>query len=125
MSMLDERTAKEIAQQWIEVWNSHNLDEILSHYAEEIEFSSPLIAKLLGDAGGKIRGKAALKDYFGQGLKTYPDLKFELVQVLVGVNSLVIYYRSVQNLHAAEFMMIGDRNLITQVQAHYSFSAEV
>ena len=122
--MLNERTAKEIAQQWIEVWNSHDLDNILSHYAEEIEFSSPLIAKLLGDAGGKIWGKAALKDYFGKGLKAYPDLKFELIQVLVGVNSLVIYYRSVQNLYAAEFMMIGDRNLITQVQAHY-ISTEV
>lgn len=118
--MLDKKTTQEIAQQWIEVWNSHNLDEILSHYAEEIEFSSPLIAKLLGNADGKIQGKAVLRDYFARGLKAYPDLKFELIQVLTGVNSLVIYYHSVQNLYAAEWMMIGDRNLITQVQAHYN-----
>jgi hypothetical protein len=120
--MLDIITAEKIAGEWIAAWNSHNLNQILSHYAEEIEFSSPVIVKLLQDPGGKIQGKAALKTYFAQGLMAYPNLKFELIQVLTGVNSLVIYYRSIQNLYAAEFMMISDQNLITQVQAHYSAS---
>lgn len=118
--MLDKEIAKEIAQQWTVAWNTHDLNQILSHYSEDIQFSSPFIAKLLQDPTGMIQGKVALKAYFAEGLKAYPDLKFEPIQVLTGVNSLVIYYRSVQNLYAAEFMAIGDRHLITQVQAHYS-----
>ncbi|HEY9629062.1 MAG TPA: nuclear transport factor 2 family protein [Coleofasciculaceae cyanobacterium] len=120
--MLDEKTGKQIAQRWLDAWNSHDLDEILSHYGEEVQFFSPLITKLLKDPSGKIQGKPALRAYFAQGLMAYPDLKFEPIQVLTGVNSVVIYYRSVQNLYSAEFMVIGDQNLITHVQAHYSSS---
>jgi ketosteroid isomerase-like protein len=119
-NMLDEKIALEISRNWIEAWNHHDLDEILSHYAEEIEFCSPFIVKLLNNASGKLQGKSALREYFAKGLTTYPDLKFEPIQVLMGVNSLVIYYQSVRNLQAAEYMIINDQGLITQVTAHYS-----
>ena len=31
------------AEEWITAWNTHDLDRILSHYAEDIVFRSPVI----------------------------------------------------------------------------------
>lgn len=108
----------QFAQNWIRAWNQHDLDQIMAHYAESIEFSSPLLLKLL-DTATPLRGKAALADYFAKGLAAYPDLQFELVQVLTGLNSLVIYYHSVHSQMAAEVMVLNAAGLVEQAMAHY------
>jgi hypothetical protein len=120
--MLTEQDAFKIAQTWIEDWNRHDLDAIMSHYAEDIVFNSPIIIKLLGNPEGKIQGKSALKDYFAKGLAAYPNLKFGPIKILIGVNSLVIYYHSIKDLFAAECMVINEQGLVTETKAHYSAS---
>jgi hypothetical protein len=45
--------------------------------------------------------------------------RHDLEAILAGVNSLVLYYPSVNNLLSAEYMEIGDRGLIAKVSAHY------
>lgn len=109
----------QLAQDWFDAWNRHDLDGIMAHYAEEIEFRSPFIVQLLGDPEGCIRDKSTLRDYFARALTLYSDLHFDPIQVLPGVNSLVLYYRSVRGLFAAEYLEINDRGLITRVAAHY------
>lgn len=117
--MLTQATAQAIAQAWIDSWNRHDLDAILAHYGEDIEFTSPLIVQLMGDPFGTIKGKSALRTYFTKGLAAYPDLKFELLQILTGVNSLVLYYRSVNHTLAAELMVLNPEGQIIKVMAHY------
>ena len=34
--------AEAFAAHWIEAWNSHDIDAILSHYVDDVEFLSPL-----------------------------------------------------------------------------------
>lgn len=34
---------RKFAEKWIISWNSHNLDDILSHYSEDIEITTPMI----------------------------------------------------------------------------------
>jgi len=114
-----ERTAQ-MARDWIDSWNSNDLDAILSHYTEDVEFTSPFAVKLMGDSSGTIKGKEKLREYFGRGLKAYPGLRFEPLQVLTGVNSLTIYYRSVKWMLAAEVMFPGDDGRIERVFAHYA-----
>lgn len=117
---LSESKLLQLAKCWLDDWNQHNLEAILSHYSDSILFTSPLVSKILNRADGTIRGKAQLQDYFTRGLTNYPDLQFELIQVLVGVNSIVIYYRSINQLLAAEFMQVDLSGLIVKVNAHYS-----
>lgn len=112
--------AQHLASQWVEAWNAHDLDAILSHYAENIEFTSPFVVKLTGDSSGTLHGKAALRDYFSRGLSAYPDLHFDLLRVLAGVDSVTLYYRSVNGLYAAETMQLGPDGLVTRVLAHYA-----
>jgi hypothetical protein len=112
--------AKVFAQEWIEAWNSHDINAILSHYADDIQFTSPFIVKLLNDPSGTLRGKDKLRSYFEKGLPAYPDLKFELVEVLTGMDSVTLYYKSVKGLMAAEVMFLNEKGKVTRVEAHYN-----
>jgi ketosteroid isomerase-like protein len=117
---LTEERARALAGEWVDAWNRHDLDAILSHYAGGVEFTSPFVVRLLGDPTGTVRGKAALRDYFARGLAAYPDLRFELLQVLVGVQSVTVYYRSVGNRLAAEVMELDTQGQVVRVLAHYA-----
>lgn len=108
------------AQDWIAAWNAHDLEQILSHYAEDVEFRSPFVVKLTGQAAGVLRGKAALRDYFGRGLAAYPSLRFEYIRLYTGVDNCVLEYRSVNNLRAAEAMEFDRAGKIRRVQASYT-----
>lgn len=115
-----EEEARHFAARWLDAWNRHDLDAIMHHYADEIEFSSQFVVELLGKADGTITGKEALRDYFAKGLAAYPDLVFHLHKVLAGVGSVTIYYESVNHLIAAEVMEFDDQGLIKRVLAHYA-----
>jgi ketosteroid isomerase-like protein len=93
--MIDRAWAEEFARDWIAGWNSHDVDRVLAHYADDFEMTSPLIVQRLGVADGKLKGKEAIRRYWSQGLAATPDLQFKLLDVVVGVNSLAIIYESV------------------------------
>lgn len=118
--MLTQQTANAIATDWITAWNSHNIQAIMHHYADDITFTSPFIIRINNDPTGTITSKPALQQYFERALTAYPDLKFELFHVLASVNSVVLYYKSVNNLLAAECMLLNDEGKVRQVYAHYT-----
>jgi len=118
--MITEEFARKLAEEWIESWNSHDIESILSHYGQDIIFSSPFIVKLLENQTGTIRGKEELRLYFLKGLEAYPELKFELKDIFTGVDSITLYYKSVNNLSAAEVMIFDSDAKITKVIAHYN-----
>ncbi len=117
---MTEQQARSFADNWIKAWNSHDLDAIVEHYANDVEFTSPFIARLLNDPSGTVRGTEALRAYFQRGLETFPDLHFELRAVLSGVSSLTLLYRSVHNLLAAEVLEFNEHGQVTRVLAHYA-----
>lgn len=117
--MITDTQSQTFANEWIDSWNAHDLDRILKHYSDNIEFSSPFIIKLFNEPSGKIKSKEKLKPYFEKGLLAYPNLKFELLHVLKGVNSITLLYRSVNNLLAAEVMILDNQGKISKVLAHY------
>lgn len=106
-------------QEWLEAWNAHDLERILSHYAQDVEFHSPFIEKILGKPDGRLQGKAALREYFSHALRAYPALKFEFSRVYGGGRSCVLEYRSVNGIRAAECMEFDGHSTIRRVQAHY------
>jgi len=92
-----------LATDWIDSWNSHDLDRIMEHYSDEVALTSPVAARLLNDPEGTVRGKAALRAYFAKGLAFYPDLKFELLDTMRGLGSLVLYYKNQNGARTGEF----------------------
>ena|SRR5215831_1762306 len=111
-------THREFAADWVAAWNSHDLGRILAHYDETVVLTSPRARLILGRDDGTVRGKAALRDYFKQGLAKLPDLKFTLDRVFSGVNSVVLEFRTSDGRHVAEFMAFGPDGLVRQVCAN-------
>lgn len=111
---------REFALEWIEAWNSHDLDAIMSHYDDEVVLTSPVAAKILNRASGRVEGKVALREYFRRGLQAYPNLNFELLDAMRGLSSIVLCYRNQSGTRTAEFMELGENGKIIRVVANYS-----
>ena len=112
--------AKTFANEWIESWNSHNLDRILSHYSDNFEITTPMIKVVLGIETGTLKGKEEIRNYWEAALKKVPDLYFELKEVTESVGSIAIYYKSVLEKMAIEVMFFDEEGKVNRVIAHYS-----
>jgi ketosteroid isomerase-like protein len=117
--MLTGEWARQFAKDWVNAWNAHDLDAILSHYADSVMLTSPVAARLLNDPSGNVRGKAALRAYFSKGLEAFPNLKFELVDVMWGLSSVVLYYTNQRGTKSGEFMEIDGVGKVMRVVANY------
>ena len=117
--MIEKSFADHFAKDWIDSWNSHDLDRILSHYSDDFEMSSPLIAQIAGEPSGILKGKQAVGRYWAKALALIPDLHFEWVTTLVGANSITIYYRGARGM-AAEVFRFDDSRKVIKAFAHYA-----
>lgn len=109
-----------LAEHWIAAWNAHDLDVIMTHYDDAVELVSPVAARLLSISDGKVTGKSALRAYFERGLNAYPNLRFELVEVFSGLNSVVLCYTNQNSSRTAEFMELSASGRVTRVVANYN-----
>jgi len=118
--MLTDEEVQEFAKHWVAAWNSHNLDEIMSHYAADVILVSPVAARILNDPSGTVKGTEAVRAYFRRGLEAYPNLKFELIDVMRGLSSVVLYYLNQNGSKTGEFMEIGAGGKVVRVVANYN-----
>lgn len=79
---------------WLTAWNRHDGDAVLTHFHDDVVFTSPIAARVIADSKGVVRGKAALREYWRAALETIPDLRFEIIGVYHGASALVINYRT-------------------------------
>jgi ketosteroid isomerase-like protein len=107
-------------QSWLAAWNSHDLEEIMSFYRDDVTLISPTARQLLGDPSGEVKGKAALRAYFEKGLQAYPHLRFELLDVMWGVSNVVLCFVNQKGTRTAELMELDPARKITRVVASYS-----
>lgn len=119
--MLTQQFAQEFARDWIESWNSHNLERILSHYTDDFEMSSPLIASVANEPSGVLKGKEAVGNYWAKALQRIPDLKFELENVFVGAISVVITYKNIsRGVRVAEIFFFNKDSKVYRASGNYS-----
>lgn len=118
--MIDKKFAEHFAQEWIDSWNSHDLSHILSHYADDFEMSSPVIVAIAGEPSGILKGKEKVATYWAKALQLLPDLPFELMSILIEVNSITLYYRGARRRLAAEVFHFGPDEKVVKAFAHYA-----
>ncbi len=115
---MEPSAAQAFAKQWIAAWKRRDLELLLSHYSEDVEFRSSLAARLLGDPSGTVRGKENLRTYFVKALAAFPgDLEIELVAVYQGVDSIVVLFE-VKGRKGAEFMEFDGGTAVRRASAH-------
>ena len=119
MAVIERQFAERFAHEWIDAWNSHDLDRILAHYSDDFEFCSPRIVELMSEPSGTLTGKHAIRPYWVKALSQAPELRFELHTVLCGVNSIVLCYKSSRGRLAAERFEFNEDGLVGKSAAHY------
>ncbi|HEX3438142.1 MAG TPA: nuclear transport factor 2 family protein [Pseudacidobacterium sp.] len=118
--MLTEAKIRQFAHDWIAAWNSHSLEGVMTHYAAEVTLISPAAATILKDESGTVAGREALYAYFKRGLEVYPDLKFELLDVMCGISSVVLYYINQKGTRTGEYMEFDSNGRVIKVVSNYS-----
>jgi ketosteroid isomerase-like protein len=105
---MDSEVALKFAEEWVAGWNSHDLERILTHYADDVVFSSPHIIERLGKPSGEVHGKDELRAYWGSGLQGEGDLHFTVEDVRFSVDTIVINYRNQRGHAVAEVLRFRD-----------------
>jgi len=115
----DEATA--FARQWVKDWNNHDIEAVLSHFADDVTFTSPLAARLFPDSEGVITGIGQLREYWSEGIRRNPALRFDLDAVYTGVDTIVIAYRNEQGTSRCEVLTFREGLVQT---GHGTYGAE-
>ena len=110
--------AERFAAKWIEAWNAHDLQRILSHYSVDFRMASPVIRHIAGEPSGRLEGREAVGNYWRLALERQPSLRFELREVLCGADSVTLLYSGPRG-SAAEVFVFGDDGLVREALAHY------
>jgi ketosteroid isomerase-like protein len=109
----------DFARGWLRDWNSHDLDAILGHYAEDVVFRSP---KILGYTGGKtdkIIGRDNLRPYFARGLAFRPDLKFTPTLTTWDRSGVALIYSAEDGATAVETMTLDAEGRVAEARVFY------
>jgi [ribosomal protein S5]-alanine N-acetyltransferase len=117
---IDREFAQKFARNWVQAWNDRDLDSILSHYSDDFEMASPFIASMTGESSGSLKGKEKIAQYWRKALEKIPDFQFEIIDVLLGVNSIVIYYKAVFGKLGSEIMLFDEDGKVIKAIAHYN-----
>lgn len=115
---MNKEFSQKFALEWVEAWNSHALDKIMTHYAENFEMNSPVIKKIMNQESGKLKGKKEVRAYWEKALEMNPNLHFELINSYSGANSIVIHYKGHRGL-SAETFFFNSEGEVESAHAHY------
>jgi hypothetical protein len=118
--MIEHDWALDFANHWITTWNAQDIEGIFGHYSDDFEMRSPYI-RHFGVAAGILKGKTAIRPYWERGLESRPRQEFALKKVLIGVDSIAIYYRSVTHRKlVVEVLTFNEQLQVVAASAHYA-----
>lgn len=109
----------QIAADWIDAWNSHDLDRILAHYAAGVTVRSPRAREVVPESGGVVHGRAGVESYWRTALGAAPELRFRLEQAFTTVDGLAILYRNERDRRVIEMMTFDRDGHIDNVTVAY------
>jgi ketosteroid isomerase-like protein len=108
-----------LGRTWVEAWNTRDLERVLTLYDETAVMTSDRIPALGFDASGTVRGKDALRAYWGKALGFVPELHFTLIDVFVSPDSMVVFYANERGKKICEYLRVNDAGLIVQGSANH------
>jgi ketosteroid isomerase-like protein len=107
------------AATWVSAWNRRDVEAVLTHFAEDVVFTSPTAARVVPESGGIVRGKGALRAYWLRALEGNPDLHFTLIGVYAGVETIVLHYRNQLGQLVSEVMTFRDGLVVAGHATHH------
>ncbi|MGF6308773.1 ketosteroid isomerase-like protein [Bradyrhizobium sp. i1.8.4] len=108
-----------LGRDWIAAWNARDLERVLAMYAEDTEMTSDRIPAFGFGPSGTVRGKASLRAYWSAALAKLPELHFELIDLYVSPDSVVVFYRNERDKKICEYLRLDVEGKIRQGSANH------
>jgi ketosteroid isomerase-like protein len=89
---MSEKPIITIAHQWFEAFNAHDLEKLLSLYADDAQHYSPKLKIHQPETKGLITGKEALRSWWQDSFDRLPSLKYEPARVIADGDSIFMEY---------------------------------
>lgn len=110
------KTPEEISKLWLQAFNSHQLEDLLSLYHEDARHFSPKLKKSKPETEGLISGKAQLKAWWADAFERIPSLQY-IPQSITANDKRVFmeYLRKAEGDHdlmVAEVLEIEDGQIV-------------
>jgi len=118
--------ASRFAGDWADAWNARDVERVLSHFADEVTFTSPTALAVAGT--GTVRGKEALRNYWNAALSRVDSLRFTVDRVVwdPGTRELAIIYASAINgrtRRVSENLIFGPDGLVVRADVFHGVEA--
>jgi len=117
---MDHAEGVRLGEGWVADWNRHDLDSVMARLHDDIAFSSPHIALMVGEPSGVLRGKPAVRAYWAEALRRLPDLHFDLLGVTVGHDALAIRYTNERGRESVEVLLLDGDGLVIRGAGTYA-----
>jgi uncharacterized protein (TIGR02246 family) len=117
--MIDTARARAIAEEWVDAWNAHDPERVVSHFTDDVVIFSPLAAQVRPESNGVLHGKEAVLSYYRDGLAQSGALHFTLVEVCTGVNEVAIVYQNHRDVLVTEYLRVHDDGRAFEVHVAY------
>jgi SnoaL-like domain len=117
--MINKQLLKQSAMQWIEDWNNRSMENVMSHYADDVQFYSSTVIKRWNEPSGKLEGKDAVERHFRKGLEEMPGMNFGFHSILFGVESIILFYKRESGALAADMVKFNEKGKVSEVRAYY------
>lgn len=120
--MTNRESAEVRATEWIRDWNARDIEAVLAHYHEAVQFRSPLAAKVTGNP--ILQGKPALRAYWGRASGGITTLHFALDHFVwdPARRELAVVYDATldeRQMRGCELMQMDQAGLVIQGEALY------
>jgi ketosteroid isomerase-like protein len=112
-------TLAALGRTWVEAWNARDLERVLTLYDEDTVMTSDRIPMLGFDESGTVRGKDALRAYWGKALGLIPNLHFSLIELFVSPDSVVVFYENERGKRICEYLRVNAARKIVQGSANH------
>lgn len=114
----------DVARRWLAAFNAGDVDAVVELYSEDAVHESPKIAKTMAGSGGKLTGKAAMRDWWKQALARQPGISYELTALTSDHSRAVIEYMrrapGEEPLAVAEAFEVRDGKIVRSIVYHFS-----
>jgi predicted ester cyclase len=92
---------------------------VLALYSDDFEMTSEHIHAMGFDPSGRLRGKARIRVFWAKALEHVPNLRFELIDLLVSPDSVAVLYQNERGRKVCEYLRLDAEGKIAQGSANY------
>lgn len=96
----------EIAHKWFDAFNRHQLDDLLSLYADDAEHFSPKLKVRIPETKGLIKSQVALRAWWQDSFNRLPTLHYEVIRLTPYENRVFMEYA--RKVEGEEDLTVGE-----------------